>query len=123
VIAGRLSFARISYSWLCAQNRNQYDAVWTSRYQELVTYKEKNGHTQVPSSYPVLGVWVGTQRKQFRLKLKGNYSHMTDDRIEMLNNIDFVWEVNTWVERFEELKQFHAQHGHFLVPTGKTLCI
>jgi len=96
---------------------NQYDAIWTARYRELVDYREKNGNTQVPTSFPVLGVWVGTQRKQYRLKQKGKYSHMTDERMAMLNSIGFVWEVNTWNEKFEELKQFHAEHGHFLVPT------
>jgi len=44
---------------------------------------------------------------------------MTDERIEMLNKVGFVWEVNIWNERFEELKQFHAQFDHFLVPAGK----
>ena len=44
---------------------------------------------------------------------------MTDERIEMLNKVGFVWEVNIWNERFEELKQFHAEFDHFLVPAGK----
>jgi len=44
---------------------------------------------------------------------------MTDERIAMLNKVGFVWEVNIWNERFEELKQFHTQFGHFLVPAGK----
>ncbi len=97
---------------------NQYDAIWTARYRELVAYKEKHGNTQVPTSYPALGVWVGTQRKQYRLKTKGKYSHMTDERMAMLNDIGFVWEVNNWMEKFLELKQFHSETGHFLVPTG-----
>jgi hypothetical protein len=50
---------------------------------------------------------------------------MTDERMAMLNSIGFVWEVNTWNEKFEELKQFHSEHGHFLVPTGtsKIICV
>jgi len=96
---------------------NQYDAIWTARYRELLEYKETYGHTQVPTSYPILGVWVGTQRKQYRLKQRGKYSHMTDERMAMLNSMGFVWEINSWNEKFEELKLFHNQHGHFLVPT------
>lgn len=99
--------------------RNQYDAIWTARYKELIAYKDKWSNTLVATSYPVLGVWVGTQRKQYRLKTKGKYSHMTDERMKLLNEIGFVWEVNTWNEKFEELKHFRMQYGHFLVPTGK----
>ncbi len=48
---------------------------------------------------------------------QGKPSHMTVERVEMLNQIDFVWHVNTWNERYEELKAFKDQFGHFLVPT------
>jgi hypothetical protein len=106
------------FSAACTLIRNQYDAIWTARYRELLEYKETYGHTQVPTSYPILGVWVGTQRKQYRLKQRGKYSHMTDERMAMLNSMGFVWEINSWNEKFEELKLFHNQHGHFLVPTG-----
>ena len=47
---------------------------------------------------------------------------MTDDRIKKLNEIGFIWEVNTWNERFEELRQFYNTYGHFVVPAGKTFC-
>lgn len=82
-------------------------------------FTQKHGHARVPINSKSLGVWVGTQRKQYRLKQKGKHSHMTDERIEMLNKVGFVWEVNIWNERFEELKQFHAEFDHFLVPAGK----
>ncbi len=108
----RQALDKIGFTW------NQYDAVWIARFQELKKYKEANGHILVPSSYPILGVWVGTQRKQYRLLKRGKISHMTDARAEMLNSIGFVWEVNTWVNRFEELKTFKESTGHFLVPTG-----
>jgi len=94
-----------------------YDAVWTARYRELEKYKDENGHTLVPTSFPVMGVWVGTQRKQYRLLQRGKASHMTNARVEMLNKIDFIWEVNTWIDRFQEIKAFKEQEGHLLVPT------
>jgi len=95
---------------------NQYDAIWTTKYRALVEFTQKEGHARVPINDKALGVWVGTQRKQYRLRQKGRHSHMTDERIAMLNKVGFVWEVNIWNERFEELKQFHTQFGHFLVP-------
>lgn len=90
-----------------------------ARYLELVDFKEKNGHARVPSNDKNLGVWVGTQRKQYRLKQKGLPSHMTDERIEMLDKIGFIWEVNTWNDRYDELKEFYEENGHFSVPSGK----
>jgi len=96
---------------------HQYNATWTDRYRELVEFRNKEGHTVVPTSNNNLGIWVGTQRKQYRLMQQGKPSHMTVERVEMLNDIGFVWHVNTWNERFEELKAFKEATGHFLVPT------
>jgi len=104
---------------LLISQRNQYDAIWTTKYRALVEFTETHGHARVPINDRALGVWVGTQRKQYRLRQKGKHSHMTDDRVTMLKHVGFVWEVNIWNERFEELKQFHVQYGHFLVPAGK----
>jgi len=107
----RYALDKLGFVW------HQYNATWTDRYRELVEFREKHGHTIVPTSNSNLGVWVGTQRKQYRLMQQGKPSHMTTERMEMLNEIDFVWHVNTWNERFEELKVFKESHGNFLVPT------
>jgi hypothetical protein len=32
-----------------------------------------------------------------------------------------MWQINTWNERFDELKEFYAEYGHFSVPSGKYL--
>jgi len=98
---------------------NQYDATWTNRYEELIMYKNKNDHTQVPASYPNLGVWVGTQRKQYHLMQQGKQSHMTPERIELLNKINFTWKINVWNERYQELKAFKENNKKFSVPTTK----
>mmetsp|Transcript_11934 Transcript_11934/g.22344 ORF Transcript_11934/g.22344 Transcript_11934/m.22344 type:complete len:205 (+) Transcript_11934:1915-2529(+) len=88
-----------------------------ARYLELVEFQEKYGHVRVPSNDKNLGVWVGTQRKQYRLKQRGLPSHMTDERIEMLDKIGFIWEVNTWNDRYDELKEFYEENRHFSVPS------
>ena len=43
---------------------------------------------------------------------------MTEKKIEMLNEIGFVWDRNsyTWNQKFHLLKQFHKEEGHCRVP-------
>jgi Helicase associated domain len=84
---------------------------------------------QVPTHFsenPRLGRWVHTQRHQRRLQLKGKKHCMTDERVQLLNDLEFSWEVKpslerpraTWQQRLDELKNFLAEHGNFHVPAG-----
>jgi len=69
---------------------------WSSKYEELLTYKGKNGDTRVPQHFKAnkaLGKWVAKQREQFKLHKKGKHSFLTPDRLEKLNSIGFVWSV------------------------------
>ena len=45
---------------------------------------------------------------------------MSDDRIEALNNIGFVWNAyeQLWFQRLDELREYKAYHGDCLVPVG-----
>lgn len=81
--------------------------------EQLIQYKEENGHCVVPESFTRkdcrLGEWVKVQRRQYKLKLAGKHSYLSDQRIDMLNAIEFVWAIQDrplWHQRFEELKQF-----------------
>mmetsp|Transcript_26977 Transcript_26977/g.64787 ORF Transcript_26977/g.64787 Transcript_26977/m.64787 type:complete len:403 (-) Transcript_26977:277-1485(-) len=66
-----------------------WEAQWDDRFKELVKYKQKHGHCNVPRD-SVLGQWVHDQR---RVK-KGNNRKTTlsKDRIDRLNKIGFNWE-------------------------------
>jgi hypothetical protein len=95
---------------------------WTAKFQELFDYQRKHGHCLVPFAYdanPELARWVKRQRYQYKLYMDGEHSTMTQDRIQALTEIGFVWDSHTvlWQERLEELKQFQAANGHCLVPT------
>ena len=41
---------------------------------------------------------------------------MTSERMQLLNDIGFLWKVNAWDVRFEELKAFNETYGHFQIP-------
>ena len=66
------------------------------RFEELKAYKAAHGHTRVPQHYAEnkpLGKWVTKQRYCYNLKMCGEQSQLTDERIGMLNAIGFEWNV------------------------------
>ena len=73
----------------------KYDEQWKQRLKELKTYKKKHGDCLVPARYKhnrKLGKWVYTQRLQYKKWLKGESAFITQERIDQLNEIDFVWD-------------------------------
>ena len=82
----------IGFKWSTQDPRH---IPWSARYQELVAFREKYGHAQVPIGWEdnvQLSNWVSTQRQEYKLLQKGKSSRLTNDRIDLLNKVDFVWE-------------------------------
>ena len=104
------------------------DEKWQQRLKELKAYKKKHGDCLVPNRYKhnrKLGIWVSWQRVQYRKWLRGVHSQLTQERIDQLNEIDFVWEVGRgtqkddtlWKQHFNELVKYKKKHGDCLVST------
>jgi hypothetical protein len=79
---------------------------------------------RVPQKYPPnreLGVWVNKQRREKRFYDQDGISSMTPIKIAKLEEAAFVWAkpkgVDAWEQRYEELQEFIAEHGHPHVPT------
>jgi len=87
---------------------------WDSTYTLLVEYIKTHGHCNAPSDFPVLGRWVNKQRQAVKL------GTLTQDRIERLNAIGFVWNIleSSWNEMIDALADFKHFHGHCNVPQG-----
>lgn len=73
---------------------------WQKHYNELKHFREEHGHCSVPQNYlpnKKLGLWVMQQRRQYTLKENRQKSSLNGtagtERIELLNDIDFVWKV------------------------------
>eukprot|EP00980_Cylindrotheca_fusiformis_P006910 scaffold1442_cov128-Cylindrotheca_fusiformis.AAC.31 len=126
--------------------RNTYDDQWDIMFDKLKEYKEVHGDCLVPKRYkenPKLGTWVDTQRVQFKklqkiLASKGKNTEptieappaefaeaaakplvgrLTEDRIQRLQSIGFVWSLrDDWQKHYEELKAYKAEFGHCNVP-------
>jgi len=76
---------------------------WEDRYGELVEYRDRNDHCNVPWHFReniMLGRWVGRQRQMYhdviqqgkKSKMK-NTHHLTKERIQLLEDIGFVWDI------------------------------
>ncbi|KAL7572037.1 hypothetical protein ACA910_001690 [Epithemia clementina (nom. ined.)] len=92
---------QLGFTWTI-RSRDSLGESWNQRFIDLKEYKEKYGNCLVPSRYPPnpeLGVWVGTQRTQYRLyqKAKESGQHvngasaMNEERIRQLEELGFVW--------------------------------
>lgn len=108
---------------------------WNRKYELLRSWKQENGHCQVPFSVMVnssaLGCWVANQReyyKNFIVESSGKRM-ITQERIDKLNSIGFEWKYETlcsftkaedeaWNQKFELLQNFQRDNGHTRVPFG-----
>ena len=66
---------------------------WAYRFQELLTFKELNGHTIVPQHTPGLGQWVHSQRVNYKLMKQGRKTLMTPQQASQLISAGFTFEV------------------------------
>ena len=83
----------LGFSWVVRDKSGD----WDLRYDLLVDYKNKEGNCLVPWKFEVQGVrlgrWLTEQRTQFKKKEKGQKSNLTDERMNSLNAIGFIWKV------------------------------
>jgi len=94
---------------------------WGKRYSELVEFHKQHGHCLVPLNWapnPSLAHWVKRQRYQYRIKIEGKHSTMSDERERALQELRFSWDSHSaaWLERWEELANFKRCYGHTNVP-------
>jgi hypothetical protein len=93
------ALSSIDPSWWMTRRQWQ----WECRLRELHDYARRHGHCCVPISFTenkLLAHWVSNQRKQYNLKKAGLPSVLTDDRLQRLEAIGFVW--NRWEYEFSK---------------------
>lgn len=112
-----------------------FDTKWNQRIEDLLKYKAKHGHLNIPFKYPEnqsLAHWVHNQRRDYNLYQEGKPSQMTPEKIKHLNQINFVWksdyprtkrkdpqtesaekksEEELWEENYKVLADFHKENG------------
>jgi hypothetical protein len=83
--------------------------IWNRHFVELVEYKDKNGHCNIPTTNGSLGRWISMQRNLFRSK------KLKKDRYEKLVGIGFTFE-HKWDRHFTELVEYKEENGHCDIP-------
>ena len=58
---------------------------WETQLSMLVQYKTNHGDCNIPTRQGQLGMWVNTQRANYKK------NKLSQDRIDRLNDIGFVW--------------------------------
>lgn len=102
----------------------EYQAeIWSEKFEDLCEFRRLYGHCHVPHTFTdnaPLAQWVKRQRYQFKLKLEGKRSTLSDERVRLLNQIGFIWNSHdvVWEERWYELLAFKQIHGHCIVPSN-----
>ena len=68
-------------------------AAWDERFESLRAFQLMYGHCNVPSHYEdkSLAVWVKCQRRQMKLRLRGQKSTLNESRIDRLDRLPFEW--------------------------------
>jgi len=95
---------------------------WTIKFHELLAFKGRMGHCNVPHGYKdnlALAMWVKRQRHQYNLMVDKKTSTLTGERIKLLENIGFVWNCleTAWEQHFQDLRHFVMRTGHCAVPS------
>lgn len=97
---------------------------WDIRFEKLANYVKAHGgafpydKAQRNIKEQGLNLFCQKQRVQYKRYQAGEPSLLNKERIEKLNEIDFTWDFHesAWDTMYNELKRFHEQHGHCLVP-------
>jgi hypothetical protein len=100
-----------------------HEEKWSLRYKELLEFHDEHRHAAVPHTYPKnpqLARWVKRSRRQFKLLQDGNPSTISVERLNMLNQIGFIWDFHdvNWREKLDTLLEFRRIHGHSKVPSN-----
>ena len=66
-----------------------------------------------------LGSWVNNQRTQYKKFMEGKRSQMTGSRIDILNDIGFIWDFyqDAFDLRLSQLVEYKETHCDCNVPT------
>jgi len=91
-----------------------HEEYWEQCFNELATYKKKNGNCQIPKEHKtstgsLLAAWMTMQRRA--------KNTMSADRIKRLDELGFIWDPMTekWERGFNALSVYKKQNGNCMI--------
>jgi len=106
----------IDFPWTPRSRGGFREMEWHTKYQELVEFYKKHGHSRMAKGDSLYD-WQIVQRRK-REGILG-YARLNDDQIQLLDEIDFPWVLDPyqrmWNTNYQELVEFKKKHGHFNV--------
>ena len=103
-------------------NKNKHKKTprpWDAYFQDLVTFQQEEGHTNVPHTYklnPSLAYFVRRNRN--------HPEKLTPEQRKQLVELGFSWETKAerlerqWADKFQELLDYQKEYGDLHVPRG-----
>eukprot|EP00978_Attheya_sp_CCMP212_P000327 scaffold660_cov57-Attheya_sp.AAC.3 len=90
---------------------------WEQSCEELQTYFEEHGNSNVPAKYGRLGMWVGKIRDDRRRQLKSiGFLWARDERLVWTDKERLRGMVDgAWTNMYNHLVEFHQEHKHCMV--------
>lgn len=96
---------------------------WEQNYNLACDFYNTHKHCNIPSSYITsngekLGLWIWTQRKEYK------NGTLCDEKINLLNKISMNWNnsSNSWNDNYKVAKKFFLDNGHLLVKQSYKEC-
>ena len=111
----------IGFDW------DPFETMWMSQFEQLSLFYSEHGHCNVAKTHMIqgnnLGEWVSSQRKALNNFLQDKPSSLTQERIDKLNTLNFVWNPNetSWNYKLALLCHFNRKHGHWQIPRNYTV--
>jgi hypothetical protein len=86
---------------------------WDEMYNRFGSFFYEHNHSTVSLGHP-LWRWAESQRIAYKNWQQRKESPITEDRVRLLNALDFVWisEEALWINYYEELKSFEMRNAH-----------
>ena len=94
---------------------------WILQYRRLHAFYIKHGHSKVTrstnQSKTKLNRWCSQVRQLHQRRINGKKFGLTDEKVKLLQRLDFIFEFEdlperySFKERFEWLKKYQQQHG------------
>ncbi len=94
---------------------------WDNNVRLSKMYLEENGNLLIPQDYIVEGVRLGQWISNLRNSKKGHGPiELTNERIELLNSLRMVWDVNEylWEQQYLLAEKYYKENGNLRIPVG-----